>query len=74
MTRIDWYGSLAKPSWTPTPSTISLIWTILHPVLVACFGFVVVQASRRSVAPYDLTLASLASRPTVFRVPRVLRA
>ena len=29
MTWIEWYDSLAKPSWTPAPATISLIWTIL---------------------------------------------
>jgi tryptophan-rich sensory protein len=74
MTWIDRSDSLAKPSWTPAPAAISLIWTILYPVVVTCFGFVVVQASRRSVAAYDLTPSSPASRPTVFRVPRVLRA
>ena len=49
MTWIEWYNSLAKPSWTPFPSTISLIWTILYPVIVASFGFVFVQAFRRRV-------------------------
>jgi benzodiazapine receptor len=29
MTWMEWYDSLAKPSWTPAPATISLIWTIL---------------------------------------------
>lgn len=49
MTWIDWYDSLAKPSWTPAPSTISLIWMILYPVIVVSFGFVFVQAFRRRV-------------------------
>ena len=71
MTGIDWYDSLAKPSWTPAPATISLTWTILYPVIVACFGFGVVQASRRSVAPYDLTLSSPASQPAVLQEPKV---
>jgi tryptophan-rich sensory protein len=35
-----------KPSWTPAPSTISLIWTILYPVILVSFGFVFVQAFR----------------------------
>jgi hypothetical protein len=35
MTWMEWYNSLAKPTWTPAPSTISLIWvcspiTIVH--------------------------------------------
>ena len=43
---IDWYQSLAKPSWTPAPRTIGLIWLILYPVVTATFGYVFVQAGR----------------------------
>ena len=43
---MDWYQSLAKPSWTPAPRTIGLIWQILYPVIIATFGFVFVQAGR----------------------------
>ena len=43
---IDWYQSLAKPSWTPAPRTIGLIWQILYPVIIASFGYVFVQAAR----------------------------
>ena len=49
MTWMEWYNSLAKPSWTPAPSTISLIWTILYPVILVSFGFVFVQAFRGKV-------------------------
>ena len=49
MTWIDWYNSLAKPSWTPAPATISLIWMTLYPAIVVSFGFVFVQAYRRKV-------------------------
>lgn len=49
MTWLDWYNSLSKPSWTPDPSTISLIWTILYPIILISFGFVFVQAFRRKV-------------------------
>ena len=44
--RIDWYQSLAKPSWTPAPRTIGLIWQILYPVIIATFGYVFVHAAR----------------------------
>ena len=40
---LDWYNSLAKPTWTPAPATIGLIWQILYPVIVISFGFVFVQ-------------------------------
>jgi tryptophan-rich sensory protein len=46
---IEWYNSLAKPSWTPAPATIGLIWQILYPVILVSFGFVFVQAFRRNV-------------------------
>ena len=46
MTWMDWYNSLAKPSWTPSPATIGLIWQILYPIIAVSFGFVFVQAFR----------------------------
>src|SRR5581483_11691707 len=49
MTWMDWYNSLAKPAWTLAPSTISLIWTILYPIILVSFGFVFVQAFRGKV-------------------------
>ena len=49
MTWIGWYDSLAKPSWTPAPSTISLIWMILYPIILISFGFVFVQAARKKL-------------------------
>lgn len=46
---IDWYNSLAKPSWTPAPGTIGLIWQILYPVILLSFGFVFLQAYRSGI-------------------------
>ncbi len=36
---MTWYDSLAKPSWTPAPSVIGTIWTILYPVIFVAFGY-----------------------------------
>ena len=47
MTWMEWYDSLAKPSWTPAPSTIRLMWTILYPIILVSFGIVFVQAARK---------------------------
>lgn len=52
---IDWYNSLAKPSWTPAPATIGLIWQILYPIILVSFGFVLVQAIRKKL-PWQVTL------------------
>ena len=52
MTDIPWiecYQSLAKPSWTPAPRTIGLIWQVLYPVIIVTFGFVFVQAGRGKI-------------------------
>ncbi|OWK35309.1 TspO/MBR family protein [Fimbriiglobus ruber] len=42
--------ALLKPSWTPVPSTISLIWTLLYPIILVSFGFVFVQAVQRKLS------------------------
>ena len=49
MSWIEWYDSLAKPSWTPAPATIGMIWQILYPVILISFGFVFVQAARKKL-------------------------
>lgn len=52
---MDWYNNLEKPSWTPEPSTIGLIWQILYPIILVTFGFVFVQAIRKKV-PWKVAL------------------
>ena len=52
---LEWYNSLAKPSWTPPPATIGLIWTILYPIIFVSFGFVFIQAIRRRI-PWQVTV------------------
>jgi benzodiazapine receptor len=59
----EWYDSLVKPSWTPEPATIGLIWQILYPVILLTFGFVFVQTIRRKVPwraalPFCINLAA----------------
>lgn len=49
MTWRDWYDGLWKPSWTPAPKTIGLVWQILYPIIIVTFGFVFVQAFRKKV-------------------------
>ncbi len=55
MTWLEWYNSLTKPSWTPPPATIGLIWQILYPVIFVTFGFVLVQALRRKL-PWSVAI------------------
>ncbi len=46
---MPWYDALAKPSFTPSPATIGLIWTILYPIIAVTFGFVFVQMFRGKI-------------------------
>lgn len=57
MTWIEWYDSLIKPSWTPEPATMGLVWQILYAVifitfavnLVANLAFTPIQFGLRSL-------------------------
>lgn len=72
MTWMDWYDSLWKPSWTPAPATIGLIWQILYPIIILTCGFVFVQAFRRKIdrkiaVPFAVNLvANIAFTPIQF--------
>ena len=55
MTWKQWYDSLIKPSWTPEPSTIGLVWQVLYPIILIAFIFVVVQTLRRKL-PWKVAL------------------
>ena len=71
MTWMEWYNNLAKPSWTPAPSTISLIWMILYPIIVVSFGFVFLMAFRgkvrRSLAvPFAINVVADAISPSAW--------
>lgn len=47
---MSWYNTLAKPAWTPQPSTIGLIWQILYPIILVSFGYVFVQCWKRRLS------------------------
>ena len=70
----EWYDALAKPSWTPVPATIGLIWSILYPIILITFGFVFVQAIRgklpwRVALPFTINLvANLIFSPIQFQL------
>ncbi|TWU16194.1 TspO/MBR family protein [Allorhodopirellula heiligendammensis] len=67
-----WYDALGKPAWTPEPSTISLIWTILYPIIVVTFLYVFYKIARKQLPwrvgiPFAINLvANLAFTPILF--------
>jgi translocator protein len=72
MNSLDWYNTLSKPDWTPSPATIGLIWRILYPIIVVTFSYVFVQAARQKIPwaialPFAINLAAnLAFTPIQF--------
>jgi translocator protein len=63
MSWMEWYQSLEKPTWTPAPATIGLIWQLLYPIILLTFGFVFVQVLRRKIpwtvaVPFAINLAA----------------
>lgn len=69
---MTWYESLAKPSWTPDPATIGLVWQTLYPIILVTFGFVFLQAVRKKIdwrvaLPFGINLvANLVFTPIQF--------
>lgn len=69
---LDWYNSLIKPSWTPQPGTIGLIWQYLYPIILITFGYVFVQAFKgnlpwKTALPFAINLvANLIFSPIQF--------
>lgn len=69
---IEWYNGLSKPSWTPAPSTIGMIWQILYPILFVTLAFVAVQFFRGKygwwvILPFAINLiANLIFTPIQF--------
>jgi tryptophan-rich sensory protein len=49
MSFMEWYDALLKPSWTPEPAFIGLMWQMLYPIILVTFGFVFVQAARKKI-------------------------
>lgn len=72
MSWMEWYQSLAKPSWTPAPAMIGLIWQVLYLIILVSFGYVLVQTVRgrlswRVALPFAINLmANLSFTPLQF--------
>lgn len=38
---MDWYETLAKPAWAPAAPTFGLVWSVLYPIIIVAYGYVV---------------------------------
>jgi benzodiazapine receptor len=43
---MDFYQTLAKPSWAPAPGVFGVVWSVLYPIILVAFGYVVFKVIR----------------------------
>ena len=46
---MDWYQELAKPSWAPPASLFGTVWSILYPLIIVTFGYVIYRVIRGEI-------------------------
>jgi len=46
---LDWYQELAKPSWAPPASLFGTVWSILYPLIIVTFGYVIYRVIRGEI-------------------------
>jgi tryptophan-rich sensory protein len=67
-----WYETLAKPAWAPPSSLFGTVWSILYPIIIVAYGYVVVRAlsgaiPRSVLWPIGLNIAAnVAFTPIMF--------
>ena len=43
---MDYYETLVRPSWAPQPNVFGIVWSILYPIIIAVFAYVVFRVVR----------------------------
>ena len=46
---MSWYEELAKPSWAPPASLFGTVWSILYPIIIVAFGYVIYRVIRGEI-------------------------
>ena len=69
---MEWYETLAKPSWAPAAPTFGVVWSVLYPIIIVAFGYVIWRVltgemPRLVLVPVALNIVSnLAFTPVQF--------
>lgn len=50
---MTWYDTLLKPAWTPPASFIGTMWTVLYPIIIVTFGYMIYRVAK-GTAPASL--------------------
>lgn len=43
---MDFYDALIKPAWAPAPPVFGVVWSILYPIIIGAYGFVIFKVAR----------------------------
>lgn len=43
---MGWYEELLKPSWAPPAPVFGIVWSVLYPIIIVAFGYVIVRVVR----------------------------
>lgn len=43
---MDFYSTLVKPSWAPAPPVFGIVWSILYPIIIGAYGYVIFKVVR----------------------------
>lgn len=43
---MDFYDTLVKPSWAPAPPVFGIVWSLLYPIIIVAYGYVIVRVAR----------------------------
>jgi tryptophan-rich sensory protein len=43
---MDFYDTLVKPTWAPAPPVFGIVWSVLYPIIIVVFGYVIVKVAR----------------------------
>jgi len=49
-----WYDALAKPSWTPAPSTIGAVWAVIYPLIAVAAATTAFKVWKGDASPWVL--------------------
>jgi len=43
---MNWYEELARPSWAPPAPVFGIVWSILYPIIIVAYGYVIYRVVR----------------------------
>jgi tryptophan-rich sensory protein len=48
---VSWYEGLVKPSWAPAAPVFGIVWSILYPIIIVAYGYVIYRVARGEYPP-----------------------